>query len=99
MADRKKLSDAEINRQLTTLKGWSLTNAKLHREIRFRDFVQAFAFMTGGALIAERLNHHPEWFNVYNRVVIDLTTQDAGGVSEMDFAFASSISAFIPADA
>ena len=97
MADRKKLSTAEIDQRLHSLAGWSLLNGKLHREIRFRDFTQAFAFMTGSALIAERMNHHPEWFNVYNRVVIDLSTHDAGGLTEMDFAFASSVNSLIPA--
>ena len=99
MPDRTKLSDAEVNRRLASLKGWSLTNAKLHREIRFRDFVEAFTFMTGSALVAERMNHHPEWFNVYNRVVIDLSTHDAGGVTETDFAFATAVSALIPGGA
>ena len=96
MAERKKLTEAEIEQRLRSLAGWSLLNEKLHREILFRDFTQAFAFMTGSAPIAERMNHHPEWFNVYNRVIIDLSTHDAGGVTDTDFAFASSVNGLIP---
>jgi len=70
------------------LAAWRLVDGKLHREYRFADFGQAFAFMTRGALYAERHDHHPEWFNVYNRVVVDLTTHDAGGVSDRDVALA-----------
>jgi 4a-hydroxytetrahydrobiopterin dehydratase len=61
---------------------------KLHREVAFADFAQAFAFMTDVAREAEALQHHPEWFNVYNRVVIDLTTHDAGGITTLDFELA-----------
>jgi 4a-hydroxytetrahydrobiopterin dehydratase len=61
---------------------------KLHRELAFADFAQAFAFMTDVAREAEALQHHPEWFNVYNRVVIDLTTHDAGGITTLDFELA-----------
>jgi 4a-hydroxytetrahydrobiopterin dehydratase len=61
---------------------------KLHRELAFADFAQAFAFMTDVAREAEALQHHPEWFNVYNRVVIDLTTHDAGGITTLDFDLA-----------
>jgi 4a-hydroxytetrahydrobiopterin dehydratase len=91
MADRKRLVDEEISRRLGLLHGWSVADGKLHKEFRFRDFAQAFAFMTAGALIAERMNHHPEWFNVYNRLVIDLTTHSAGGISELDFEFAAGL--------
>ncbi len=71
---------------------WSITGGKLHREFTFPDFVAAFAFMTKVAILAERANHHPEWFNVYNRVTIDLTTHDAGGISKKDFDLALEIS-------
>ncbi len=60
----------------------------LHREYRFPDFVAAFGFMTSAALAAESINHHPEWKNVYNRVVVDLTTHDAGGITEKDLELA-----------
>lgn len=90
-----KLTDDEIQRRLPTeLPGWALVDGKLHREYRFTDFIGAFGFMTRVALAAEAMNHHPEWFNVYNRVSIDLTTHDAGGISERDFALAAKIDAF-----
>jgi 4a-hydroxytetrahydrobiopterin dehydratase len=67
---------------------WTLEGGKLHRAFQFADFVAAFRFMTGVALVAESMNHHPEWFNVYNRVVVDLRTHDADGITELDFALA-----------
>jgi 4a-hydroxytetrahydrobiopterin dehydratase len=63
---------------------WSVLKGKLHRELRFASFNEAFGFLTRVALVAETMNHHPEWFNVYNRVVIDLTTHDNGGLSSLD---------------
>jgi len=85
----QKLSTAEIEDRLGRLDGWALANGKLHKDYAFASFVQAFAFMTGVALVAEAMNHHPEWFNVYNRVTIDLTTHDAGGISAKDFELAA----------
>ena len=85
----QKLEDGEIRRKLESLDGWELSEGKLHREFRFDDFVSAFAFMTSLALVAERMDHHPEWSNVYNRVTVDLTTHDAGGVSERDLRMAA----------
>ena len=84
----KKLSDAEVQRNLEQLNGWTVEEGKLHKEFQFDTFVTAFGFMAQLALIAESMNHHPEWFNVYNRVTIDLTTHDAGGISELDFQWA-----------
>ena len=84
----KKLSDAEIQENLGQLNGWSVEDGKLHKEYQFDTFVTAFGFMTQLALVAESMNHHPEWFNVYNRVTIDLMTHDAGGISELDFQWA-----------
>jgi len=69
--------------------GWEVVDGKLHRELRFKDFVDAFGFMTSLALRAEAKNHHPEWFNVYSRVVIDLSTHDAGGITALDFELAA----------
>lgn len=69
--------------------GWTLQGGKLHREYKFADFVEAFGFMASVALVAERMNHHPEWFNVWSTVVVDLTTHDAGGVTAKDFALAA----------
>src|SRR3974390_183955 len=88
MGTGKKMTPQEIDSLLPSLNGWSVVNGKLHREYRFRDFVQAFSFMTGGALIAERMNHHPEWSNVYSWVVVDLVTHSVGGISGLDFEFA-----------
>jgi 4a-hydroxytetrahydrobiopterin dehydratase len=88
MSKAKKLSDSEITSHLSKLPKWKLENAKLHREYKFADFVQAFGFMSSVALIAESMNHHPEWFNVWSTVKIDLTTHDCGGISERDFALA-----------
>ena len=84
----KKLTDAQIQENLTQVDGWTIENGKLHKEFQFDNFVSAFGFMTQLALVAESLNHHPEWFNVYNRVTIDLTTHDAGGISDLDFQWA-----------
>jgi 4a-hydroxytetrahydrobiopterin dehydratase len=84
----KKLTDAEIQTSLAELPGWSLEAGKLHRAFAFADFVQAFGFMTRCALVAEAANHHPEWSNVWNKVVVDLTTHDAGGISAKDVALA-----------
>ena len=85
----KKLADAEIQQKLEQVNGWTVQDGKLHKEFQFDTFVTAFGFMTQLALIAESLNHHPEWFNVYNCVTIDLMTHDAGGISELDFEWAS----------
>ncbi len=88
MARPRPLSDHEVNEALASLDGWSLAGGKLHREFRFGDFSAAFGFMTRAALVAEVLNHHPEWFNVYGKVVVDLTTHDAGGLTELDLTLA-----------
>ena len=89
MANRQKLSDADIRAKLSGIPGWSVADGKLHREYKFKDFVQAFGFMTSAALVAESMNHHPEWFNVYSTVNVDLATHDAGGITELDFTLAS----------
>ena len=86
-----KLTDAEISAQLDGISGWTVKNEKLHKEFQFDSFVQAFGFMASVALIAESMNHHPEWFNVYNRVTVDLATHDAGGISALDFELAKKI--------
>lgn len=80
--------EAKIRKRLEGLPGWTLKKGKLHREFKFAGFVEAFAFMTACALEAEKLNHHPEWSNVWATVKIDLTTHDAGGVTELDFRLA-----------
>ncbi len=86
-----KLSDDDLRAQLGKHQHWTLVAGKLHRDFKFADFVAAFGFMASCALVAEKLNHHPEWFNVYNKVVVDLTTHDAGGISARDFELASAM--------
>jgi len=86
-----KLSDAEIQERLGKVKGWSLANGKLHRAFECKDFVAAFGNMTRVALVAESMNHHPEWFNVWNKVVIDLNTHRVKGISALDFELAAKI--------
>lgn len=88
-----KLTDTEISTQLQELSDWTVENEKLHKEFQFDSFVEAFGFMASVALIAESMNHHPEWFNVYNRVTVDLATHDAGGISALDFELAKKVDA------
>ena len=87
----QKLASEEVAQRLQAFPQWQLREDKLQREFRFADFVEAFAFMSAVALVAERMDHHPEWRNVYNRVAIALTTHDAGGISERDFDLAAAI--------
>ncbi len=84
----EKLAKSEIEECLKGVSGWSVEDGKLHKQFQFESFVEAFGFMTSLALIAEKMNHHPEWFNVYNRVTIDLMTHDIGGISDLDFQLA-----------
>jgi 4a-hydroxytetrahydrobiopterin dehydratase len=84
----QKLSDPEIKNRLSDMQGWSVQNGKLHKEYKFADFIHAFGFMSIAAIAIEKMNHHPEWSNVYNRVTVDLTTHDAGGISQKDFDLA-----------
>jgi 4a-hydroxytetrahydrobiopterin dehydratase len=86
-----KLSKDEISTELKKLKGWKLAKGKIQRTFEFKDFNEAFGFMTRVALEVEKLNHHPEWFNVYNRVEIELVTHDVGGLSNYDFRLAKII--------
>jgi 4a-hydroxytetrahydrobiopterin dehydratase len=86
-----KLSESEIAVALSKLPGWKLQGGKLHREYEFVDFVAAFSFMTGAALVAQGMDHHPEWFNVWNKVQIALATHDAGGVTTLDVKLAHSM--------
>ncbi len=85
---RKKLTDEELRQELENLPGWEIKNEKLHRDYKFPDFVHAFGFMATSAIAIEKMNHHPEWFNVYSRVSVDLTTHDAGGITARDLELA-----------
>ena len=94
---RERLDDDQIAERLTTTPGWAHEGDALRRQFRFGNFVEAFGFMASVALIAERLDHHPEWSNVYNRVDVRLSTHDRGGVTALDFEFASRVNAIAPA--
>jgi len=90
-----KLSDEEIQRELNNLSGWSVQNAKLHKMFVFKDFIKAFSFMTTAALHIEKMNHHPEWFNIYNKLIVDLTTHDAGGITQNDIDLAKILNSIV----
>jgi 4a-hydroxytetrahydrobiopterin dehydratase len=94
---RQKASDAEIQEALKHLPGWKMEGNRLHREYKFKDFVQAFGFMASVALIAESMSHHPEWRNVYNQVVMDLWTHTHNGVTNLDLELARKVEAVVPA--
>ena len=84
-------NQAEIEERLTFLTDWQFKDEKLYRELKFKDFVEAVGFITQLAIHAEGQQHHPELFNVYNKVQISLTTHDAGGITDKDFKLAETI--------
>jgi 4a-hydroxytetrahydrobiopterin dehydratase len=88
MLDRTLLSESRIREALPGLPDWEYRDNRLCREYHFRDFIAAWAFMTGCALEAQALNHHPNWSNVWSKVVIELSTHDAGGVTGLDLELA-----------
>ncbi len=83
-----KLSDGDIQAGLKDLPGWTAVQGKLHRAYKFPDFAHAMGFMATAAPLIERMNHHPEWANVYNRVTIHLVTHDSGGITKKDLELA-----------
>ena len=83
-----KLTTSQIENQISDLSGWTVQDEKLHKQYQFNSFVEAFGFMSSVALVAESMNHHPDWSNVYNRVTIYINTHDSGGISSRDFEFA-----------
>jgi 4a-hydroxytetrahydrobiopterin dehydratase len=87
------MADKKITEAINKLTEWKVVNDKLNRTFKFDNFVDAFAFMTRVAIVAEKMDHHPELFNVYNRVVIDLTTHDVGGIGTLDIELAQKIDA------
>jgi len=90
------LSVEEIKERLNLFTpNWSYNGLSIEREFDFKDFTRAFDFMTSVAAIAEKLNHHPNWSNAYNKVIITLTTHDAGGITELDFTFAKEVDRFL----
>ncbi len=86
-----KLTDTALAAAVDSLPGWVVRDEKLHREYQFPDFVHAFGFMATAAIAIEAMNHHPEWSNVWNRVVVDLTTHDAGGITAKDILLAEKL--------
>lgn len=88
---RQRLSEAELSAALAELPEWRVVEGKLHREYVFADFIHAFGFMATSAIAIEKMNHHPEWFNVWNRVRVDLTTHDSGGITQNDVTLARTL--------
>jgi len=83
-----KLTEEQIQTEIEKLSKWLVVNGKLHKDIEFSSFNEAFGFMTRASMEIEKMNHHPEWFNVYNKLTIDLMTHDAGGITENDINLA-----------
>ncbi len=94
---RQKLDTETAIKALSGLEGWKLSGngGSIHRRFVFNDFSEAFAFMTRSALVAEKLNHHPDWSNVYKTVDVTLSTHDAGGLTELDFRLAEAMNGFL----
>ena len=86
-----RLSDEQIKTELSRLPGWSVVNGKLHKDFVFDDFIEAYGFMARAAIHIEKMNHHPEWFNVYNKLSVDLVTHDAGGITQNDIVLARTL--------
>lgn len=91
MDELKALTESEIAARLKNISSWAIKDGKLYRQFVFPRFIEAFGFMASVATVCEKQDHHPEWFNVYNKVQISLTTHEAGGISERDFLLARSI--------
>ena len=90
----RKLVGAELDSALGGLEGWRLADGVLNRDFEFADFNEAFGFMTRIALVAESMNHHPEWSNVYNRVEVRLVTHDSDGITQLDIDLAAQMNHF-----
>ena len=90
-----RLSESDIDKELKELTGWNVKNDKLHKEFQFDNFNQAFGFMTRAAMEIEKMNRHPEWFNVYNRITVDLTTHEAGGITNNDVNLAKILNSLL----
>ena len=91
----EKLSSDAIENELKSLDGWSVVNGKLHKDFQFDDFNQAFGFMARASMHIEKMNHHPEWFNVYNKLSVDLMTHDAGGITQNDINLAKILNSLV----
>ncbi|MEM6820260.1 MAG: 4a-hydroxytetrahydrobiopterin dehydratase [Pseudomonadota bacterium] len=88
------MDEQDILTATAALDGWNVEAGKLAKSFRFSDFVAAFGFMSKVALVAEKMDHHPEWYNVYNTVKVQLTTHDAGGITAKDFELAAAMDRF-----
>ena len=93
--NRSRLSDEEVEQALSSLPEWRVVDGYLRRRFEFPSFVVAFGFMTRVAMAAERMDHHPDWSNVYSTVTINLQTHDAGGLTALDFELARQIDALL----
>ncbi len=91
----EKLSSDAVENELKGLDGWSVVNGKLHKDFQFDDFNQAFGFMARASMHIEKMNHHPEWFNVYNKLSVDLMTHDAGGITQNDINLAKILNSLV----
>ena len=87
----KRLTDDEMSAALVQLPAWTVHEGKLHRKYQFPDFPHAMGFMATAAPNIERMNHHPEWSNVYNRITVDLVTHDSGGITRKDVELAATL--------
>lgn len=89
--ERRLLEDREVRAALGSLKDWTFSEGRLRKQFTFPDFVRAFGFMARVALVAEKMDHHPDWANVYNRVTVELWSHDLGGVGTLDVEMAKEI--------
>ena len=91
MTRPSKLAPEQVSAALALLPEWTMSDGKLSRQYKFEDFTHAFGFMAAAATVAEKLDHHTDWLNVYNRVTIHLVTHDVGGITELDFKLAEAM--------
>jgi 4a-hydroxytetrahydrobiopterin dehydratase len=90
-----RLSSEKISEELKNLPGWKIKEEKLNKDFEFKDFNHAFGFMTRAAMHIEKMNHHPEWFNLYNKITVDLMTHDAGGITQNDIELAKILNSLV----
>lgn len=95
MATREKFDDTKIQAELKNINGWKYNNGAIEKDLVFKNFKEALAMMVRIGFEAEKMNHHPEWTNVYNKLNVRLNTHDVGGITENDFALAKKIDALI----
>jgi 4a-hydroxytetrahydrobiopterin dehydratase len=96
MTSRQRLAEAQITEQLASLDGWTLTEGKIRKSYRFRDFSEAFGWMTRAAMAAEKRDHHPDWSNCWATVIVEFSTHDAGGLTTADFEMAKEFDRLLP---